>query len=163
MKVESCVGEGTEISLYLPCEKGKDATFQKGSLELQKGNELILLVDDEPSVQFVVGDMLEELGYSVITASNGAEGLEKYKKHRDSVQLVILDMMMPVMDGRECLVKLREFDSEVKVLVASGFSPGKELEKCLDLGIQGFLQKPFLLSSLADHVSCALRLTTMKT
>ena len=161
MLVESELGKGTELVVYLPYEKGKDVVYEKGRLELQKGSELILLIDDEPSVQYVVGDMLEELGYSVITASNGEEGLAKYKEHQDSVKLVILDMMMPVMDGRECLTKLREFDSEVKVLIASGFSPGKDLDKCLELGIQGFIQKPFMLSALADHVSCALRLTPM--
>ena len=161
MLIESELGKGTELSIYLPHEKGKEVVFQKGSLELQKGSELILLIDDEPSVQYVVGDMLEELGYSVITASNGEEGLELYKQHQDSVKLVILDMMMPVMDGRECLCKLRDFDREVKVLIASGFSPGEDLDKCLELGIQGFIQKPFMLSALADHVSCALRLTPM--
>ena len=87
---------------------------------MRRQAETIFLVDDEPSFLAIISRTLNRSNYKVITASNGQDALELYKKHGQGISLVILDLMMPVMGGRECLQALRNMDPKVRVLVASG-------------------------------------------
>ena len=82
--------------------------------------ETILLTDDDESVRETLRTLLDMFGYRVLSASNGSEGLFVYQKNHDEIDLVIMDMIMPVMDGRECLSKIIKFDPYAKIITASG-------------------------------------------
>jgi DNA-binding response OmpR family regulator len=96
--------------------------------------------------------MLVEYGYRVITASNGREALEIYSAKRETISLVILDLFMPEMGGKECLRALLRMDPEVSVLVASGFTQNGEIGEALDLGAKSFIGKPFDIPELLEEI-----------
>ncbi len=96
--------------------------------------------------------ILNRAKYRVITASNGQDALEVYKNHRKEISLIVLDLIMPVMDGRECLRALRKMDPKVRVLIASGgLKPGME-ESLKEAGARGFIGKPFDMPQLLDNI-----------
>ena len=114
--------------------------------------ETILLVDDEEFVRDLGKRILTRAGYKVITASNGKEALEIYGKTQGEIDLVILDLLMPEMGGKECLRELLRIQPELKVLVASGHSDDVSMEESLRLGANGFVSKPFRLMELLHQV-----------
>lgn len=113
----------------------------------------ILIVDDEEVVRTVAQDMLEALGYEVLTAEDGKEALETYGKNRDQIDLVLLDMIMPGMMGGETYDRLRDMNSGVKVLLSSGYCIDGEATAIMERGCDGFIQKPFRLSDLSQKVA----------
>jgi len=113
----------------------------------------ILLVDDEQLILDVVTPMLQRLGYHVFVASGGFEALEIYQRHRDHVDLVILDMIMPEISGGETFDRLRRIHPQAKVLLSSGYCIEGLATEILDRGCNGFLQKPFTLNSLSQKIS----------
>ncbi|MFW6367175.1 MAG: response regulator [bacterium] len=116
------------------------------------GQETILLVDDEDMIWDVIIDMLQELGYSVILAGNGLEAVEVYRENPGLVDLVMLDMVMPELDGHGTFFKLREIDPEVRVLLSSGYVSEEDARDVLEAGAAGFLQKPYRMVDLARRV-----------
>ena len=136
-------GHGTTFNIYLPASGGKPVETEPSESNLLTGHETILLVDDEPLNSGVVKELLEKLGYKIMTAQSGQETIEIFKGHQGKIQLVILDMIMPEMNGRETLTKLIEIDKNVCVLLSSGYSINGEAKTILDLGCKGFIQKPF--------------------
>ncbi|HNY66430.1 MAG TPA: response regulator, partial [Deltaproteobacteria bacterium] len=100
----------------------------------------------------VGSQMLTHLGYRVITASGGLEGLEAFRKGQGAIDLVVLDMIMPGMGGREAFERLKEIDPQVKVLLSSGYSLDGQAEEIMDKGCRGFIQKPFSMSELAGTI-----------
>lgn len=117
----------------------------------------ILFVDDEAMITEVVHHMLKRLGYGVLIANSGQEALDVYRVHGSSIALVILDVVMPEMDGCETFHRLRKLDPNVKVLLCSGFSPDGRAESALSNGCLGFIRKPITLQTLSDHVTaCCL-------
>jgi PAS domain S-box-containing protein len=146
-------GAGATFKIYFPAivsevksKKATDLIVQQG------GTETILLVDDDENVLDVGKQMLIEYGYSVITASNGREALEIYSAKRETISLVILDLFMPEMGGKECLRALLRMDPKVSVLVASGFTQNGEIGEALDTGAKGFIGKPFDISQLLEEI-----------
>jgi PAS domain S-box-containing protein len=146
-------GTGTTFKIYFPTmdsdvkpDKVKDLAFPKG------GTETILLVDDEESVRYVAEQMLLQYGYRVITASNGREALEIYSAEKEIISLVILDLFMPEMGGKECLRALLQIDPKVRALVASGFTQNGEIRDVLDSGAKGFVGKPFGTAKLLEKI-----------
>ena len=137
-------GMGTIFKIYFPALIS-DAVSEKltGSLEVQGGTETILLVDDEENVRNVGTDLLQGAGYSVITAVNAKEALELFRNKHGSIALVILDLIMPEMSGKECLEKLLEIDSNVRILMCSGYSPNGAAKAAIDTGAKGFISKPY--------------------
>jgi CheY-like chemotaxis protein len=114
-----------------------------GSGEAVAGNGGILLVDDEPLLRDIGRDLLEDLGYTVYLAENGVQALEVFSSHREDILLVMLDMIMPKIGGKEAFLRLRELDPNVRVLFCSGFHrEGTEYE-LQQLGASGFIQKPY--------------------
>jgi DNA-binding NtrC family response regulator len=114
--------------------------------------ETILLVDDEPNLVVIVSRQLVGANYRVIKASNGKEALNLYEKHRAAIRLVILDLLMPGMSGKQCLEALRCMDPKVRVLVATGHTTpcmGGELEQA---GAKGYISKPFETSQLLEKI-----------
>jgi CheY-like chemotaxis protein len=150
--VQSKKGEGTTFHIYLPASH-RALTGEGDSLEeLVGGEEGVLLVDDEEMIIDVGKKMLEKLGYEVTLARSGVEALEVYKEHRDRIELVILDLIMPEMDGGDTYDQLKAIDPSVKVLLSSGYSMDGHAQEVLARGCQGFIQKPFDLRDLSRLV-----------
>ncbi len=116
------------------------------------GTETILLVDDEDMIWDVIIDMLQELGYSVILAGNGRDAVEIYRENPGQIDLIILDMVMPELDGHEAFFLLKEIDPEVRVLLSSGYVSEDDAGDVLEAGALGFLQKPYRMIDLARIV-----------
>ena len=124
--------------------------------ELLKGHESILLVDDEEMIIDVSQQMLKMLGYRVYTARSGAEALTAYQQLHDCIDIVILDLMMPDMDGKDVYKRLQEMDPDVAVLFASGYDLDSESDEVASLNCEGFIQKPFNLKKLSFKIREAL-------
>jgi PAS domain S-box-containing protein len=142
--VYSEVGKGTAFRVYFPViEEDEETDSLSSTAEMPaSGTETILLVDDEPVVRELGARILAKSGYTVLEASDGREALEIFRRERARIGLVILDLIMPKMGGKECLEELLKIDPHVKTLVASGYSE-EAAEQCLRMGAKGFLPKPF--------------------
>lgn len=117
----------------------------------------ILAVDDESTVLALAKDVLEMHGYGVLTARNGEEALRVFRAHREEIALVLLDLTMPVMGGRECFREMRRIDPGVRVVISSGFSSESSASELLGDGALDYLQKPYDIDTLARAVTAALR------
>jgi CheY-like chemotaxis protein len=147
--VESEKGVGTSFHIYLPVSD-KEMTKDPGlEVEIRRGSEGVLLVDDEEMVRAVVRGMLEGLGYRVWVAGSGEEAIELIGSQRGKIQLVILDVIMPGLSGGEVFDSLKRSDPSVKVLLSSGYSLDGEAKKIMDRGCDGFIQKPFSIKELS--------------
>ena len=151
--VDSKKGQGTTFDIYLPAS-GKDVVTEEKKLadEISKGTETVLIVDDEHRVLDVGKKMLEGMGYKVLIARSGKEAIEVHKKHRDEIDLVILDMVMPGMGGGETYDRMKAMDRSLKVLLASGYSINGEASEILKRGGDGFIQKPFNITELSRRI-----------
>jgi CheY-like chemotaxis protein len=146
-------GVGATFKIYFPAIVSEVKSEKPMDLwAAQGGTETILLVDDNESVRDVGSEMLIEYGYRVITASNGREALEIYSAERESISLVILDLFMPEMGGKECLRALLRIDPKVRTLVISGFTQNGEIRDALDSGAKGFIGKPFDIPQLLEKI-----------
>jgi len=142
--VDSEKGHGTTFSIYLPASSEKEVIKDKELPEkILKGKETILLVDDEDMVHDADEGMLKALGYKVLLARSGKEALELYKENKDNIHMVLLDMIMPDMGGRETYDRMKEIDADIKILLSSGYSIDGQAEEILERGCDGFIQKPF--------------------
>jgi len=123
---------------------------------LQKGRGRILVVDDEEVMRLTAKAILEELGYEVIVARNGQKGLQVYLQENAAFDLVLLEMAMPVMNGRDCFKAMREHNPDVLVVLSSGFSKVEDLREMKDLGLVGLVRKPYSSSKLSQTIHAAL-------
>ncbi len=145
IEVRTELSRGTEFLMYFPSTDGSARKPESEDRASNGGEETILVVDDEQRMLSLMAAALSNQGYPVQTASNGAEALDRITPE---VDLVILDMIMPVMDGLSTLRRIRERFPETKVLVASGYTAPDRLAALEVLGVQGFLPKPFPLEKL---------------
>ncbi|MGN0878474.1 MAG: response regulator [Oligosphaeraceae bacterium] len=120
--------------------------------EMPHGTETILLVDDEDMIWDLVIDMLMQLGYTVLLAGNGREAVETYRGNPGGIDLVIMDMVMPEMNGREAFERLKACDPGVRVLLSSGYVSEEDAHYVMEAGALGFLRKPYRLRELAREV-----------
>ena len=120
------------------------------------GSGVILLVDDEEVVRRFAATMLADLGYTVLEAANGQQAIELFQRNASNIMLVILDLSMPVMNGEECLRRLRSIKPDVPVLLSSGFTETEAARRFQSAGAATFLQKPYTAQHLADLVKYAL-------
>jgi len=155
VSVQSEPDVGTIFKIYLPIVED-DVTLAVGDCEIITGKGGILLVDDEEILRDVGRDLLEELGYTVFLAEDGLRALEVFFTHRSEISLVILDMIMPKMGGRETYLQLRELEPDINVLFCSGFNSEGTGDELLRLGARGFIQKPYNRSVLSQMVAEAL-------
>jgi PAS domain S-box-containing protein len=151
-------GRGTRLSICLPrCPESLPQARPNHQLaEIPTGSETILLVDDDEDLRTVGVESLIELGYSVVTARDGVEALAVYRERHDRIRLVILDLSMPRMDGRDALIGLREIDPGVRVLMTSGHSDDASARDLVKLGALGFVAKPYRLAEIGRAVRAAL-------
>jgi CheY-like chemotaxis protein len=160
IEVHSQVGVGTTVTLYLP-HSNNTVTVKKSIAPESTASSIsarVLLVDDEPLVQRASKKLLEYLGCSVMTANNGAEALAIFTGNHQEIDLVILDLVLPKISGKETFLKMRSIHPGLRAIIASGYSMEGEVQEMLELGVRGFLQKPFSLNELAQIVSEALAL-----
>jgi len=145
--VESNKNAGALFRVALPSLAPMD--FQRFEEEsdgfdlMPKGKETVLIVDDENEVLEVGVSLLEALGYQVLQARNGRECIDLLATHPGTIVLVILDLIMPVMDGKETFYGIRKLDPGIKILISSGVNMDEEIKNMLRDGCHGFLQKPF--------------------
>ncbi|MHC4198817.1 MAG: PAS domain S-box protein [Planctomycetota bacterium] len=157
IEIESEAGSGAAFTVYLPLAKDTArCEIPEPKKALVYGTGMILVVDDEESVRKSVESTLSLLGYDVVTAHDGREAVEFYKDHAGEVDLVVLDMVMPIMDGRECFKRLKKLDPGVKVLLATGRAPDGAAQELLIQGVLGFIKKPFAIADLSEAVAKTL-------
>ncbi len=116
----------------------------------------MLIADDEDMVREATQNMVEHLGFSVVSAADGREAVELFRRVGGQVALVLLDFTMPILDGPATLAELRRLRPDVKVLLASGFDETEMAKRCGAERPDGFLQKPYRLANLRDAVQAAL-------
>jgi len=137
-------GMGTTFKIYLLAMGTETKELSPtDEVELSGGTETILLVDDDEIIRDLTKRILEQRGYTALTAANGKEALNLYKKERKSISLVILDLVMPEMGGKECFKELLKIDPQVKVLISSGYASGGSHRQAIELGAVGFVRKPY--------------------
>jgi PAS domain S-box-containing protein len=154
IEIQSQKGVGTTIKLCLPVlnEAENQLEDSPNKPEIPRGEGLVLVVDDEELIRISSGDILEECGYSVMMAENGKEALEIFEKHHRKIELVLLDMAMPVMSGKDAYSRMKEIDPDLRVILISGMKQDVRVKAVLESGIDRFLQKPFTMETLATTV-----------
>ncbi len=145
-------GKGSVFSIYLPASTKEPIPTRKPEEKLLKGSETILLVDDEEPVVAVTREMLETLGYRVLTAATGKEAIDVFRANRQTIDLVVLDMIMPDLSGGKTFDAIREANPAAKVLLASGYALDGEASSILERGCSGFIQKPYSLRSVSHKI-----------
>jgi CheY-like chemotaxis protein len=161
IEVESEVGKGSVFHIYLPQARVRtrapEPSEQPAKMPRQTGHETVLLVEDEESVRQFAALALQSLGYTVLTAVNGMEALGVLDANRARVQLVITDVVMPVMGGDELAAEIRRMNLPLPILYISGYSEVRNREP-REENRELFLQKPFSPAELAEKVRRALEL-----
>jgi PAS domain S-box-containing protein len=150
--VISELGQGTIFRIYIPAsskELLKETTAPK---IIVNGTETILLVDDEKSVLDVCEEILLTMGYNVLAASNGKDALKLYEAHKKSINLVILDMIMPGFSGGETYDALKLINPKVKVILSTGYSISDQAKQIMGKGCQSLIQKPFRMDDLSQKI-----------
>lgn len=150
--VDSEIGHGTTFSIYLPASEKKVWRGAKIAKRLIKGTGTVLLVDDDEVILEVGQELLEAMGYQVLLARDGKEAIEVYRKNRDSIDIVLLDMVMPNMGGGKAYDRLKEIAPDIKVLLSSGYGIDGEATEILERGCNGFIQKPFNMMGLSGKI-----------
>jgi len=157
INVYSEPGQGTTFKVLLPASSAHVAQ-PKGPRPARRDPLLtgtVLLVDDEETVRAVAKRMLERFGLQVLTATDGQQALELFARHAD-IELVIMDLTMPVMGGEECFRKLRRLRSDVKVILSSGYNEQELVQRFVGKGVAAFIQKPYQVGSLLAVVQQVL-------
>ena len=147
--VDSKIGQGTTFNIYLPASEKKLEEAVEVSEQFIEGIGTVLVVDDEHDVLQVGKDLLEAMGYRVLTAKDGKEAVKVYRKHKDDIAFVLLDMIMPDMGGSEVYDKMRAVNPDIKVLLSSGYSIDGRATRILERGCDGFIQKPYTVKELS--------------
>ena len=113
----------------------------------------ILLVDDDRIIRTVSAAILKELGYTVLTAEDGQEAVDIYQERHQSIDMVLLDMMMPIMNGDICFYRLKEIEPEVRVLMVSGYTGPAPIDQLKKDGMIGYLRKPYVMKDLCNFLA----------
>lgn len=155
--VESVPGQGSTFRLYLPREEAQKSVMPDNPpREAPRGCGTVLLVDDEDIILRTTGRMLGDLGYEVLTASDGVKAVDLFRERCSTIDLVLLDVVMPGLDGLQTLAALQKIAPGVKVILSSGYMRGHEEDNPLAQGVADFLPKPYRKSQLAEMVARVL-------
>lgn len=159
VEVKSELGKGTTFEIYLPLDKSERKPTESPDTEkskFQQHSAHILVVDDEAMIGEVTSEMLIKMGHTVSVCTNGQEAVDTYRKQWRSIDLVILDVIMPEKDGEEAFREMKEINPEVKVIVVSGYAKDGKAQTILNEGGKDFLGKPFMQSDLALKIDSVL-------
>ena len=144
---------GSAFSIILPlAEPIEDADMPSAQDKLILGNEFVLLVDDEERILTVGREICKALGYKVITANSGKEALKIYAEKRDEINLVVLDMIMPEMNGLETFLKLKKQNPDIKVLLSTGYAIDEKAQEMLRQGCKGYILKPYSVIDFSHKI-----------
>ena len=163
IQVSSQLGRGSQFKVYLPStqetriEAPQENTIQIGN------SELILVVDDEPAIREILKTTLENQNFEVLIAEDGIEAISTYVQNKKKISLVLIDMMMPEMDGATAIRTLQQLNPQVQVIAMSGLASTEALAQAAGSGIQGFLAKPFTKSDLLNTISGVLKVRSVET
>jgi len=153
IEMDSEISFGTTFHIYLPVSKRAILPQEPRSLSFIRGSGTILLVDDEEAVRTVGTRILERLGYKVILASTGQQALNLVQQQHEPIDLIVLDMVMPGLSGRETFYRLKEIDPKIKVLLYSAHSMDEDVHLMLENGALGFIQKPSRIAALSQKIA----------
>jgi PAS domain S-box-containing protein len=156
INVTSQIDKGAEFEIYLPATEEAVTEQQQAVETFYEGQGTVLLVDDEAMILDVGQRMLHKLGYHVFTATDGAEALEVYAKNQGRIDVTILDMVMPRLNGGDTFDQIKALNSKAKVLLSSGYSINGQAQEILNRGCDGFIQKPFNMQSLSRNIRMVL-------
>jgi len=151
--VSSEKDEGTAYAIYLPASLQERSQENKLWAKAVGGEKTVLIIDDENMFLEIGQSIMKKLGYGVLLANSGQEALKLYGEYMGDIDIVILDMIMPGMNGSEIYDRLKEIDSDVKVLLSSGYNINDQATDIMERGCNGFIQKPFN----ADELSVAIQ------
>jgi len=160
IRVYSEMGKGTTFKAYLPATTTSNGVEDVAVVKnpLPRGNgELLLVVDDEERMRTVVQGTLEQFGYRVLLAANGAEAVALYAQHREQIAIVLTDMAMPVMDGPATIVALKSMNPNLKIIGSSGLPSDGDVAKAAVAGVKHFVPKPYTAETLLKILAEALR------
>jgi PAS domain S-box-containing protein len=158
IRVQSEPGRGSRFAVHIPATELTSRRPESGTDQIPRGHgERILLVEDEPAVRAVTRQTLEQFGYKVLVASDGAEAVSVFAQNTGKIDMVFTDMMMPVMDGLATIHVLRRMDPQVRILAASGLSLDESAAKEASSGIRHFLPKPYSADVLLSAVAKVLK------
>ncbi|MBV8903258.1 MAG: response regulator, partial [Acidobacteriia bacterium] len=158
IKVYSTLGQGTTFKLLFPAtEERPEATTTHVPITSPAVSETVLVVDDEDIVRRSAKAMLERHGFTVVLAENGKEAVELYRVLADKIDLVLLDMTMPVMGGEETFRQLKTIRPDVRVILSSGYNEVEAVRRFAGKGLAGFLQKPYSAMTLVEKVRSVQR------
>jgi len=159
IKVYSEIGKGTTFKVLFPAsEKSADSTKKNEGITDTKSLEgTVLLADDEETVRSIGKRMLEKMGFTVVTVSNGVKALEEYRKRPGEFSFVLLDLTMPQMDGEDCFRKLRQINKDGCIIMTSGYNEQDVAQRFIDKGLSGFIAKPFEIANMKRVIVQALK------
>jgi two-component system cell cycle sensor histidine kinase/response regulator CckA len=150
------LGRGTSFKIFFPrveeVADRLDKSHDVGSTKSPRGSEVILLVEDEDGLRRLLRTFLEDSGYNVLEARHGGEGLALCGKRQEPIDLLLTDIVMPKMGGRELAEQAKPLHSEMKVLFMSGYTDDTLIREGIEVRDTPFLQKPFTLTELAHMV-----------
>lgn len=168
--VSSEPGKGTTFQLYFPefvtvqeaTEEGEEESLQPALQlpdveQIPTGNGLILVADDEAIMRKTAGSILEKLGYDVVYAEDGQDAVRVFAENVEKIRATLLDLSMPKMSGKEAYIEMKKIRPDLKVLLVSGFKKDEKILEVLELGVNGFVQKPYSMLTLAQELKNIIR------
>jgi len=150
--VYSDLGRGTTISIYLPVSEKTAFIETQIEVNIVRGSGTILLIDDEEIIIDVGKPMMENLGYRVIAANCGEKAVDAVSENGDNIDLVILDLIMPGMDGGRTFDAIRDIQPKMPIILSSGYSLKGKATDIMRRGCNAFIQKPFNISELSQLI-----------
>ena len=164
IKVKSKPGLGSSFMVFLPAKQTRvdDKVEIKNKKQIFNGKGTVLLVDDEKGVIEVCSEMLQSLGYEVKTAASGNEAVSILEKEAALIDIVLLDVIMPKMNGKETFEKIRRIAPNVKVLISSGYSRENEIRNLMEKGCDEYIYKPFDVATLSEKLKSLVIPSTEK-
>jgi two-component system cell cycle sensor histidine kinase/response regulator CckA len=154
--IESEPGQGTTVHIYIPASPAPQPAEPHVPGPVVKGRETILVVDDEAIIRDLLQRLLDELGYRVILACDGEQALDIFRRRADSIDCVLLDMVLPTMDGAEVYAAMRELRPDVRVILCTGYALKDPIDDMLRQGVAGVLRKPFQVEELSGALRSVL-------
>ncbi|MFH7026639.1 MAG: PAS domain S-box protein [Heteroscytonema crispum UTEX LB 1556] len=158
ISVNSEVGKGTQFQVYLPMNERRKMQRTEDLALLSGNGELILVVDDETAIQQIAETSLQDYNYRTITANDGVEAIARYAEYKNEISVVLMDLLMPSLDGLTAIRALQRLNPEVKIIAMSGFASNSQLAEAADMGIETFLLKPYTLKELLTSLHSVINL-----
>ncbi|MCP4669881.1 MAG: response regulator [Desulfobacula sp.] len=162
LRVQSKPGKGSSFMIFLPAAPTrikKTREFSQKKQKIYNGKGTILLVDDEKGVIEVCSEMLKNLGYRVKAVTDGRKAIDILKANDLKIDLVILDMVMPGINGQQTFEKIRTINPDLKVLVCSGYTKEDQIQKMIEIGCNGYILKPFDVAELSEKLNKVLKVS----